>query len=120
MRSSPPAASDQYESAAVVSSELRTLRRTWRVTVTTKPASQSNSAERSLRARLAAHTLHSQVDGKQHTAAARAGFLRRFEDLVDSDRILSAGERERRARHALKAHMTGLALRSAQARRSPK
>lgn len=74
-------------------------------------------AERSLRARLAAHTLHSQVDPTEHTAPARAAFLARFEDQVDPDRVLPEFERRRRAEHAKKAYFARLALKSAQARR---
>lgn len=73
--------------------------------------------ERTLRARLAAHTLHSQVDPTEHTAPARAAFLERFIDEVDPDRALSESERFRRAEHAKKAYFTRLALKSAQARR---
>lgn len=73
--------------------------------------------ERSLRARLAAHTLHSRVDPTQHTEPARRAFLRRFEDEVDPERKLPEAERLRRAEHAKKAYFTRLALKSAQARR---
>lgn len=73
--------------------------------------------QRALRARLAAHTLHSQVDGREHTAPARQAFLNRFEREVDPDSTLSPAERRRRAEHAKKAYFTRLALRSAQARR---
>ncbi len=74
-------------------------------------------SERSLRARLAAHTLHARVDPTAHTAPARKAFLARFEREVDPDGILSTAERARRAEHARKAYFTRLALRSAQARR---
>ncbi len=76
-----------------------------------------NQDERTLRARVAAHTLHATHDPHETTAAARAAFLARFEDQVDPERVLPAGERQRRARHALKAHMSRLALASAKARR---
>lgn len=76
--------------------------------------------ERSLAARLAAHTLHSQVDPTEHTAPARKAFLERFEKEVDPDGILSPDERARRAAHARKAYFTRLALKSAQARRKAK
>lgn len=66
-------------------------------------------AERTLRARLAAHTLHAQ--GKTNTAPARAAFLAKFENQVDPDRVLPEAERQKRADHALKAHMAGLRLR---------
>lgn len=74
--------------------------------------------ERSLRARLAAHTLHSQVDAVKHTAPARRAFMERFEDQVDPERRLSADERARRAEQARRAYFTRLALRSVQARQS--
>jgi hypothetical protein len=71
---------------------------------------------RSLRARLAAHSLHARVDGRAHTARARAKFLERFEREVDPDGTLPEAERARRARHARAAYFARLALRSAQAR----
>jgi hypothetical protein len=73
-------------------------------------------AQRTLRARIAAESLHAQ--GKTNTAKARKGFMRRFEDQVDPDRKLPPSERAKRAEHALKAHMTRLALASARARGS--
>lgn len=73
--------------------------------------------QRSLRARIAAHTLHSQVDPQEHTAPARKAFLDRFEAEVDPEGVLSPEERARRASHARKAYFTKLALKSAQARR---
>lgn len=76
--------------------------------------------ERTLRARLAAQTLHSRVDSKEHTEPARAAFLAGFEDEVDPDRTLPEAERKRRAESARKAHFTRLALKSAQARRKAK
>lgn len=75
-------------------------------------------SERSTRARLAAHVLHSRVDSREHTEPARRAFLERFERQVDPDGTLSAAERTRRAEHARKAYFTRLALRSAQARRN--
>lgn len=75
-------------------------------------------AERSLRARLAAHTAHAK--GKTNTEAARAAFRLKFEKEVDPDGILSPDERARRAEHAYKAHMAALALKSAKARRKAK
>jgi hypothetical protein len=74
-------------------------------------------SERSLRARLAAHTLHSRVDSTEHTKPARSAFLDRFEQEVDPDLILPPDERKRRAEQARKAYFTRLALRSAKARR---
>lgn len=74
-------------------------------------------AERSLRARLAAHYLHSRVDSREHTEPARRAFMDRFEDEVDPDRVLPEAERRRRAEQAKKAYFTRLALRSARVRR---
>ena len=75
-------------------------------------------AERTLRARLAAHTLH--ANGGTNTEPARAAFQRRFENQVDPDRKLDPAERARRAEHARKAYFTRLALKSARARRLAK
>ncbi len=73
--------------------------------------------QRSLRARLAAHSLHAHVDSVAHTAPARQAFLARFEAKVDPEGILPEAERLRRADHARKAYFAGLALKSAKARR---
>jgi hypothetical protein len=72
-------------------------------------------AERTLRARLAAHAGHAQ--GKTNTEPARKAFKERFLDEVDPDRVLPEAERLRRAEHAYKAHMARLSLKAAQARR---
>jgi hypothetical protein len=74
--------------------------------------------ERTLRARLAAHSLHAQRDSRETTAKARATFLARFEAEVDPDGLLPPDERSRRAVSPRKAYYTRLALRSAQARRA--
>jgi len=75
-------------------------------------------ADRALIARMAANALHAQVvDATAHTAAARKAFADRFEHQVDPDGVLDPAERARRAAHARKAWMLGLALRSAQVRR---
>jgi hypothetical protein len=76
--------------------------------------------QRSLRARLAAHSLHAQCDSRELTAPARTAFLAGFELQVDPDGKLDPPERARRARHARKAHFTGLALKSAKARAARK
>lgn len=73
--------------------------------------------ERSLRARIAAHTLHSTHDPTDTTINARTAFLARFENEVDPERVLAEEERKRRAGHALRAHMLRLALASVKARR---
>jgi len=75
-------------------------------------------AERSLRARVGAHSLHAGVrDPSAHTAPARAAALARFEREVDPDGQLPPEERARRAEHARKAYFARLALASATARR---
>lgn len=73
--------------------------------------------ERVLRARIAAYSLHAMHDARETTAAARAAFLRRFEDEVDPDRVLPESERLRRADSARRAHFARLALKSLQRRR---
>ena len=75
-------------------------------------------AERALRARLAAHTMHAQHDARQTTASGRAAFLARFEAEVDPDGRLAPEERRRRAKHARRAYFTRLALASAKTRRA--
>jgi hypothetical protein len=73
--------------------------------------------ERILRAKLAAHAMHASHDSKAVSQPARDAFLARFEREVDPEGKLPPAERARRAEHAKKAHMTRLALKSAQARR---
>lgn len=73
--------------------------------------------ERTLRARLAAHSLHASVDPTEHTEPARKAFLERFDKEVDPDGILDPKERARRAEHAKKAYFARLALKSSKARR---
>jgi len=74
-------------------------------------------SQRALRARLAAYAMHARHDGREITANGRTAFVERFEREVDPDGVLPVAERQRRAEHAMRAHMTRLALRSAQARR---
>jgi hypothetical protein len=67
---------------------------------------------------MAAHVSWAKTDDRSaRTAPARRAALARFENEVDPEGRLSASERARRAEHALRAHMTRLALRSAQVRR---
>ncbi len=80
-------------------------------------AATLTSAQRSLRARIGAHSLHASHDPQKITAPARAAFLARFEEQVDPEHLLPEGERKRRAEHARKAHFTRLALASSKARR---
>ncbi len=73
---------------------------------------------RKQRARVAAHSLHAQVeDPTAHTAPARAAFLARFEREVDPEGRLPVAERIRRAEHARRAYFGRLAMKSAAARR---
>jgi len=74
-------------------------------------------AEKSLQARLGAHSLHAKHDSRTLTAPGRKAFLERFLDEVDPDRTLPEPERLRRAGHARKAHFTRMAMQSAKARR---
>jgi hypothetical protein len=75
-------------------------------------------AERTMRARLAAHTRWSQEgDRVAATASMRAGALARFERQVDPDGVLPPAERAIRAEHARKAHMQRLSLAAAKKRR---
>ncbi len=75
-------------------------------------------AERTMRARLAAHVQWSrEADPTARTSTARTAFLTRFEAEVDPDGTLSPEERTRRAEHARRAYFTRLAFESAKARR---
>ncbi|MGW4365430.1 hypothetical protein ACWEKT_07270 [Nocardia takedensis] len=78
----------------------------------------STHADRTLRARIAAHESWARTsDRAARTAKAREALLTKFDRLVDPDGLLSAEERTYRAAQARKAHYSRLALRSAQARR---
>lgn len=68
-------------------------------------------AQRTLRARLAAYSLHAQRDARETTANARASFMARFDREVDPDGVLPEAERTRRADAAKKAYFARLALR---------
>jgi hypothetical protein len=74
--------------------------------------------ERSLRARIAAHAMHSKHDSRKTSARGRAAFDARFLDEVDPDRVLPEDERMRRAEHARSAYFSRLAYLSAKKRRS--
>ncbi len=80
------------------------------------PSAPLTPEQRSLRARIAAYSLHAQRDPRQTTEAARKAFHARFENEVDPDGVLSHAERQRRAESARKAHFTRLALASSKAR----
>ena len=75
-------------------------------------------AERTLRAKMAAHTMHARNNGNAVTAKARAagpGNIKYWLVKVDAD--LPEEERLRRAEHLKAAHFTRLAYLSAVARR---
>jgi hypothetical protein len=82
------------------------------------PVHDLSPSERTLRARLAAHTLHAKRDSRQTTANGRAAFLARFEREVDPDSALDPTERHRRAMYARRAYFTRLALAAVEARRA--
>jgi hypothetical protein len=71
--------------------------------------------ERTLRARLAAYSLHAR--GGTNVGPARAAYDARWAKLVDPEGLLAPDERERRAEHARKAHFTKMAFESAKSRR---
>jgi len=85
------------------------------------PDDHLSPSHRTLRARQAAHVLHSRIaDPAAHTRPARNAFLIRFETEVDPEGCLTPAERTRRAAHARRAYFISLALKSAVARRTPK
>jgi hypothetical protein len=80
-------------------------------------SAEEKDPNRSLAARIGAHSLHARYDSTELTGPARAGFLARFEREVDPEGRLPQEERARRAQHALQVHMLRLAVKSAQVRR---
>jgi len=70
--------------------------------------------------RIGAHVSHSRHDSREITAKARATFHDSFEREVDPDFVLPEAERQRRAKHARKAHYARMALKSAEVRREVK
>lgn len=77
-------------------------------------ANSLSPAQRTLRARVAAFSLHAQ--GGTSTKAGTRAFLARFEREVDPQGVLAPDERARRAQFALRAHMATLALKASRAR----
>jgi hypothetical protein len=75
-------------------------------------------AERSLRAKLAAHTRWQNTGSTEASEHARQRDVARVEREVDPDGKLEPAERARRAEHARSAYYTRLALASARARRT--
>lgn len=72
-------------------------------------------SERRTRARVAAFALHAM--GGTNTGPATAAQLARFDRLVDPSSSLPPEERAKRARAALRSHMSALSLKASQARR---
>ena len=82
---------------------------------------RDDTADRSLRARIAAHSKWSQVaDRAAATLPARTAFLDRFEREVDPEGKLAPDVRARLAASAKSAHFSRMALRSVQSRRRKK
>lgn len=75
-------------------------------------------AERSIRGRIGAYSLHAQ--GGTNTGPAREKFMERFFSEVDPDHLLSEAERQRRAEAAREAYFARLALNSAKSRSKKK
>lgn len=74
----------------------------------------------SQRGRIGAHRQHALHDPRETTRAAHTAFLDRFLREVDPRHVLPDEERQRRARHALVAHMHQLAHRSTLKRQAMK
>ena len=82
--------------------------------------SRMTPAQRTLRAKLAAHASWANTANRStRTEAARKASHDRFERQVDPDGTLPTDERRQRAASARKAFYTAMAYRSAQARRRP-
>jgi len=80
-------------------------------------ATERADRERTLAARIAAHTGWALTpDREVRTRPAREAFLARFERHVDPDNILTSRERHLRAESAKRAYFQSLALRSAKVR----
>ena len=75
-------------------------------------------AQRSMRARMAAHAKHAKYDSKEQTEPARRAFIERFINEVDPDRELPERERQRRAEHKMREHMARLSFQSSRARKA--
>jgi len=73
--------------------------------------------ERALQGRIGGLTAWSRNDSETMVGAAHLGFRRRFEKMVDPDRVLPEPERLVRADRARRAHMLTLAAKSAESRR---
>lgn len=81
-------------------------------------SNEMTPAQRTLRAKIAAHTSWANTtDRAARTAAARKAAHDRFAKQVDPYGMLTPRERARRADSARRAYFAWLAMRSAQARR---
>jgi hypothetical protein len=72
--------------------------------------------QRSLRARLAAYSMHARHEARETTAAAREARWRRYLEAVDPEGTLPPAERQRRAEALRRADMARLAYLSARSR----
>jgi hypothetical protein len=85
------------------------------------PSGGASPAERTLRAKIAAHARWAaEPDRSAATAPARRALDERFEREVDPDGVLPPEERAVRADAARKAHFLRMSLQSAKARRRRK
>ena len=78
----------------------------------------SNDEVRKTIASIGAHAAHAKHGSQAMTQKARDAFNDKFATQVDPDGILPVAERARRAEHARKAYMQGLALKAVKARRA--
>jgi len=76
-----------------------------------------SEAERRLRARIGAYSLHAKHDTRVVSLPGRTAAFRKFLDEVDPDGVLPEVERLRRAKAAQNAHLAQIALKSVQSRR---
>lgn len=72
--------------------------------------------QRSLVARRAAYARWAKEDPAGQAEILRRGFLKRFADEVDPERVLPEDERARRIESAMRSHMAALSLRASKAR----
>lgn len=73
--------------------------------------------QRAMRSKLGNHVRWANCEDRTAaTAPARQAMKDRWLDQVDPDHVLPAAERAKRADHAMRAHMTRMALASAKAR----
>jgi hypothetical protein len=74
--------------------------------------------QRTMRARMAAHVRWAKSKNPhEDTRPGRDAFMERFRREADPESLLPEAERERRAKHLMKAHFTRMAFDSSKARR---